>query len=181
MLTKAVTLALLIHGIAAQSSTTPSGTAPPILTATTAVPSPSASLDSPLPSQAALPPKQAWCPSDIFCAGAVSFRRLMLTIQTYSFLQLLQTVNVAHLYPDDKTFVDKVCPVMKERRTVRLINISFSSPRARAHSRSLMISKTFRRQPPMVKSSISSRLTSLAKASSLKHSRYQGSIRLHLS
>ncbi|KAJ2919157.1 hypothetical protein MD484_g1266, partial [Candolleomyces efflorescens] len=56
----------------------------------TATPSPSAPLDSPLPSQVALPPRQAWCPSQIFCAG-----------------ELLQTVNVAHLYPDDKTFIDK--------------------------------------------------------------------------
>ncbi|KAF8749526.1 Trehalase [Rhizoctonia solani] len=56
----------------------------------TAVPSPTAPLDSPLPSQAALPPKQAWCPSEIFCAG-----------------QLLQSVNLAKLYVDSKTFVDK--------------------------------------------------------------------------
>lgn len=60
------------------------------ITVSTAVPSPTASLDVPLPSQAPLPPKQAWCPSDIFCAGS-----------------LLQTVAVANLYPDDKTFVDK--------------------------------------------------------------------------
>ncbi|KAF8349388.1 trehalase [Amanita rubescens] len=57
---------------------------------TTAVPSPTASLTSQLPSQAPLPPKQSWCPSDIFCAGA-----------------LLQTVDVANVYPDSKTFVDK--------------------------------------------------------------------------
>ncbi|KAH7337166.1 trehalase [Rhizoctonia solani] len=56
----------------------------------TAVPSPTAPLDSLLPSQAALPPKQAWCPSEVFCAG-----------------QLLQSVNLAHLYVDSKTFVDK--------------------------------------------------------------------------
>ncbi|KAG5717580.1 Trehalase [Termitomyces sp. T112] len=43
-----------------------------------------------LPTRAALPPKQAWCPSEIFCVG-----------------ELLQTVNIAHLYPDDKIFVDK--------------------------------------------------------------------------
>ncbi|KAF8901245.1 glycoside hydrolase family 37 protein [Mucidula mucida] len=49
----------------------------------TVVASPSASLDSPLPSQ-------AWCPSEIFCAG-----------------ELLQTVNLAALYVDPKTFVDK--------------------------------------------------------------------------
>ena len=56
----------------------------------TAVPSPTAPLDSNLPSQAALPPKQAWCPSEIFCAG-----------------QLLQSVNLAKPFPDSKTFVDK--------------------------------------------------------------------------
>ncbi|KAK2465281.1 hypothetical protein APHAL10511_002635 [Amanita phalloides] len=56
----------------------------------TAVPSPTTSLNALLPSQVPLPPKQAWCPSDIFCAGA-----------------LLQTVDVANVYPDPKTFVDK--------------------------------------------------------------------------
>ncbi|KNZ73310.1 Trehalase [Termitomyces sp. J132] len=56
----------------------------------TATPSLSVSSVDALPTQAALPPKQIWCPSEIFCAG-----------------QLLQTVNIAQLYPDDKTFVDK--------------------------------------------------------------------------
>lgn len=57
---------------------------------TTAVASPTAALDSKLPAQAALPPKQDWCPSEIFCAGAV-----------------LQTLNLAQAYPDSKTIVDK--------------------------------------------------------------------------
>ncbi|KAF8955266.1 trehalase [Flammula alnicola] len=71
------------------TSTAPTGvsTAPPTLTIVTSVPSATAALDSALPSQEPLPPKQAWCPSDIFCAGS-----------------LLQTVGVANLYPDDKTF-----------------------------------------------------------------------------
>ncbi|KAF9018966.1 glycoside hydrolase family 37 protein [Hymenopellis radicata] len=56
----------------------------------TVVASPSASLDSPLPSQVPLPPPQAWCPSELFCAG-----------------EILQTVNIAGLYADPKTFVDK--------------------------------------------------------------------------
>ncbi|KAJ7599902.1 glycoside hydrolase family 37 protein [Mycena floridula] len=56
----------------------------------TAIASASIPLSSPLPSQIAVPPKQAWCPSEIFCAGA-----------------LLQSVNVAGLYVDPKTFVDK--------------------------------------------------------------------------
>jgi len=101
MLTASATLALLFHGIAAQTSTAPAGisTAAPSITVSTAVPSPSVALDLPLPSQAALPPKQAWCPSDIFCAGA-----------------LLQTVNIAHLYPDDKTFADK--PTSKSAQEV---------------------------------------------------------------
>jgi hypothetical protein len=34
--------------------------------------------------------------------------------RAYGFLQLLQTVGIAKLYPDDKTFVDKVCLLMKE-------------------------------------------------------------------
>lgn len=65
-------------------------TAPPSITFSTAIPTATAPGDTTLPSQGSLPPKQAWCPSDIFCAG-----------------QLLQTVNVANLFPDDKTFVDK--------------------------------------------------------------------------
>ncbi|PPQ63598.1 hypothetical protein CVT24_004458 [Panaeolus cyanescens] len=103
MLAAATTLALLAGGIAAQSTaTSPSGginTAPPTITQSTAVPAATASLDTTLPSQAALPPKQAWCPSEIFCAGS-----------------LLQTVNVAHLFPDDKTFVDK--PTSKSAQEV---------------------------------------------------------------
>ncbi|KAI0036264.1 Six-hairpin glycosidase-like protein [Vararia minispora EC-137] len=52
---------------------------------------PSASIPSaPLPSQVQLPPKQAWCPSQIFCAGEV-----------------LQTVNLADVFIDPKSFVDK--------------------------------------------------------------------------
>ncbi|KNZ74974.1 Trehalase [Termitomyces sp. J132] len=57
---------------------------------TTAAPSLSVAFTNALPTRAALPPKQAWCPSEIFCVG-----------------ELLQTVNIAHLYPDDKIFVDK--------------------------------------------------------------------------
>jgi len=71
MLTASATLALLFHGIAAQSTSGVS-TGTPTVTVATAIPSASAPLDQQLPSQAALPPKQAWCPSDIFCAGAVS-------------------------------------------------------------------------------------------------------------
>ena len=41
-------------------------------TVSTAVPSPTVSLNALLPSQVAPPPKQSWCPSDIFCPGAVS-------------------------------------------------------------------------------------------------------------
>ncbi|KDR82546.1 hypothetical protein GALMADRAFT_220535 [Galerina marginata CBS 339.88] len=104
MLTAFATLALFFKGVAAQSSATATApvavsTAVPSITVATAVPSPTAALSSPLPSQVALPPKQAWCPSEIFCAGS-----------------LLQTVNVAHLYPDDKTFVDK--PTSKSAQAV---------------------------------------------------------------
>lgn len=77
-----ILVTLCFPGILAQSS---SETA-----VSTAVASPSAALDSPLPSQVPVPPTQAWCPSEIFCAGP-----------------LLQTVNLAALYSDPKTFVDK--------------------------------------------------------------------------
>ncbi|EJC98505.1 trehalase [Fomitiporia mediterranea MF3/22] len=62
----------------------------PSITFSTVVPSPSAPLTSDLPSQVPLPPIQPWCPSEIFCPG-----------------QILQTVNIADLYVDPKTFVDK--------------------------------------------------------------------------
>lgn len=62
------TLACLSHVGFAQLSTSD---AVPTITVQTAVPSPSASLGDTLPSQVPLPPKQAWCPSEIFCPGAV--------------------------------------------------------------------------------------------------------------
>ncbi|KAG9022809.1 hypothetical protein FS837_006129, partial [Tulasnella sp. UAMH 9824] len=71
------------HTSASSSSGSPTS-------ASTAVPSPTGSPDAALPSQSPLAPHQDWCPSNIFCAGA-----------------LLQTVNIAQLYPDSKTFVDK--------------------------------------------------------------------------
>ncbi|KAG5645457.1 hypothetical protein DXG03_006002 [Asterophora parasitica] len=85
MITVLAALALISQGGLAQAQTSVSS-----ISVRTAVPSPTAAAGDLLPSQSALPPKQAWCPSEIFCAG-----------------QLLQTVNVAHLYPDDKTFIDK--------------------------------------------------------------------------
>ena len=53
------------------------------------------------------------------CAGMVPFRdllswlsmlisKLWLDMSSVSFQQLLQTVNIANVYPDQKTFVDKV-------------------------------------------------------------------------
>jgi alpha,alpha-trehalase len=41
------------------------------ITQVTSVASPTASLSATLPSQVPLPPPQAWCPSKIFCPGAV--------------------------------------------------------------------------------------------------------------
>lgn len=69
MLATLATLACLLHSGLGQSTLI---TAPaPSITVQTAVPSPSAALGDPLPSQASLPPKQSWCPSEIFCAGPV--------------------------------------------------------------------------------------------------------------
>ncbi|KAG2054179.1 glycoside hydrolase family 37 protein [Suillus hirtellus] len=90
---KAAVVAGLVHTILAatiSSTTTAPGTALPTLTISTAVASPSASLGATLPSQAPLPPTQGWCIGQIFCAGS-----------------LLQTVNIAQVYSDPKTFVDK--------------------------------------------------------------------------
>ncbi|KAJ7480557.1 glycoside hydrolase family 37 protein [Mycena latifolia] len=52
-----------------------------------------------VPSQAALPPTQPWCPSQIFCAGP-----------------LLQTLNLADIFVDPKTIVDK--PTAKTAKAV---------------------------------------------------------------
>lgn len=71
----------------------------PSITLSTSVPAPTIPLTSDVPAQAALPPVQPWCPSKIFCAGS-----------------LLQTVNVASLYSDPKTFVDK--PTSASSKTV---------------------------------------------------------------
>lgn len=63
------------------STTTPPpsvSTGAPSITLVTSVASPTAPLTEILPSQVPLPPVQAWCPSEIFCAGAVChvfFRR----------------------------------------------------------------------------------------------------------
>ncbi|KAG6841026.1 hypothetical protein C0991_002574 [Blastosporella zonata] len=76
----------------------------------TATPSLSVAAGDALPTQAALPPKQAWCPSEIFCAG-----------------QLLQTVNIADVYPDDKTFVDKPTSKSAQEVLADFKNISTST------------------------------------------------------
>lgn len=80
------------HAVPQNSITAPPGisTGAPSITLVTSVASPTAPLTATLPSQVPLPPVQAWCPSEIFCAGA-----------------LLQTVNIADLWSDPKTFVDK--------------------------------------------------------------------------
>lgn len=92
------TILAAIIGTTTTTTTTP-GTAVPTLTISTAVASPSASLGATLPSQAPLPPSQGWCIGQIFCAGS-----------------LLQTVNVAQVYTDPKTFVDK--PTSKSSQQV---------------------------------------------------------------
>ncbi|KAF5360563.1 hypothetical protein D9756_004935 [Leucocoprinus leucothites] len=102
-------LACLLQGAAlvlAQSTTT----APPSLTITTAVPSATASDSAALASQAALPPKQPWCPSEIFCPGS-----------------LLQTVGIADLFPDDKTFADKPTSKPPQEVLATFQNISSSN------------------------------------------------------
>ncbi|KAI0917618.1 hypothetical protein AcW1_007218 [Taiwanofungus camphoratus] len=91
-----VSVLCLLHAVLALPQAASSSTAQGMtlntssVTISTAVPSPSAPLSSVLPSQVPLPPVQAWCPSEIFCAGA-----------------LLQTLNLADPYADQKTIVDK--------------------------------------------------------------------------
>lgn len=66
MLTALVTVACLLHRGLAQSTGVPS------ITLVTSTPTPTAPVSNVLPSQAPLPPKQDWCLSSVFCAGAVS-------------------------------------------------------------------------------------------------------------
>ncbi|THH06780.1 hypothetical protein EW145_g3851 [Phellinidium pouzarii] len=84
----AVAVAVGTGGLCVPQASTDPGTS--VITLSTTVASPTVPLTNDLPSQVALPPVQAWCPSQIFCAGS-----------------LLQTVNVASIYADPKTFVDK--------------------------------------------------------------------------
>ncbi|KAJ4482484.1 glycoside hydrolase family 37 protein [Lentinula aciculospora] len=87
MITKILTLAVFarcVYAIPAASTSVSQ------ILVTTSIASPTASLTASIPSQFPLPPVQDWCPSQIFCAGA-----------------LLQTVNDASLWTDPKTFVDK--------------------------------------------------------------------------
>lgn len=105
MLARLLAIACIAHGRLAQAQTSVSS-----VSVETSVPSPTAASGNLLPSQAPLPPKQAWCPSDIFCAGS-----------------LLQTVNVANLYPDDKTFVDKPTSKSSQEVLADFKNISTST------------------------------------------------------
>ncbi|KAH7884995.1 glycoside hydrolase family 37 protein [Phlebopus sp. FC_14] len=98
-------LAGLVHNVLAAPGTStapsamPTTAGTPTVTISTSVPSPTAALNATLPSQAPLPPVQGWCIGQIFCPGS-----------------LLQTVNLARLYSDAKTFVDK--PTSKSSQQV---------------------------------------------------------------
>ncbi|TFY78486.1 hypothetical protein EWM64_g5528 [Hericium alpestre] len=82
----------------------------PTVTVSTAIASPTASLDATLPSQIPDPPVQSWCTSQIFCAGP-----------------LLQTINVAGLYADPKTFVDKPTSASAQTVLANFKNLTNSS------------------------------------------------------
>ncbi|KAJ7258778.1 Six-hairpin glycosidase-like protein [Mycena haematopus] len=72
------------------SSSPPQSSSVSQIVVTTAVATPSGAASALLPSQAPLPATQSWCPSEIFCAGP-----------------LLQTLNLAGVFSDPKTIVDK--------------------------------------------------------------------------
>lgn len=108
MLSTLAALSCVLYGVAAQSSSKSaagSSSAPALqstvsqVVVATAVATPSPSAAALLPSQAALPPTQPWCTSEIFCAGP-----------------LLQTLNLANVFADPKTIVDK--PTAKTSKTV---------------------------------------------------------------
>jgi hypothetical protein len=137
-----VVLALFIQAVTSQNTTES------IATIATAVPSPSAPSASLLPSQAPLPPAQPWCTSAIFCSGAVClFPSYGWIMSSVSFQQVLQTVDIANVYPDQKTFVDKVrvftmivCHALK----------MFFSPQARVLRQYLPLSKISPPRRPIV-------------------------------
>ncbi len=91
----------------------------PSITLSTSIASPTVPLTNTIPSQVPLPPTQAWCPSQIFCAGEVRppcFSNVSRLVINITFIQLLQTVNLAQAYSDPKTFVDK--PTSKSAQQV---------------------------------------------------------------
>ncbi|KAG6810112.1 hypothetical protein H0H92_013254 [Tricholoma furcatifolium] len=102
--------AIVVLACIAYATLTGAQTSVSSVSVATATPSLSVTAGTTLPTQAALPPKQAWCPSEIFCPGA-----------------LLQTVAIANLYPDDKTFVDKPTSKPAQQVLADFQNIS-SSP-----------------------------------------------------
>lgn len=66
--------AVALPQAASSSATAPAGavsTGVPSITLSTSIASPTEPLTNVLPSQEPLPPVQAWCPSQIFCAGSV--------------------------------------------------------------------------------------------------------------
>ncbi|KAF9265183.1 trehalase [Marasmius fiardii PR-910] len=125
MLTVIATTAWLLNAVYAQSSssaasgsasqtqTTVGGTSSASIsqiTVSTVVASASAASTATLPSQVPLPPPQPWCPGEIFCPG-----------------RLLQEVNLANLYVDPKTFVDKPT-VGTERQVLDALNALGQNP-----------------------------------------------------
>ncbi|KAF7305596.1 Trehalase [Mycena chlorophos] len=81
---RSLSLLLLVPYVLAQSESVSR------IPVTTVTATPSGSSSTPVESQDPLPPVQAWCPSEIFCAGS-----------------LLQTLNLAQVFADPKTIVDK--------------------------------------------------------------------------
>lgn len=97
-------------GVESSATNAPPPTSNSDTTVSTATPSVTGSLDQPLPSQAVLPPDQAWCPSEIFCAG-----------------RILQTINIAQPYADSKTIVDKPTNGTTQKVLTAFSNITSAS------------------------------------------------------
>ena len=102
-----VALACLISGVLAAPSSSATAPVASTIMVSTAVASPSAAATAVIPSQVPLPPTQSWCPSQIFCAGQVCVLYIFAFRSLIRSIQLLQTVNIAQLYTDPKTIVDK--------------------------------------------------------------------------
>jgi len=92
LLANAIHIARAVPQAATTTAPTSVITGVATLTQVPATASPTAPLTATLPSQVPVPPVQAWCPSEIFCAGAV--RRMCFFTSLLTFASFSDAHNV---------------------------------------------------------------------------------------